>query len=114
MQRNRREMSRPRASLSSPLSPEYQAQVEFISEARHNFGVLNQPQHGKPSQFYPTHNYRQSAPLYGRILKLNTSWTILVAFLIFMALVIAFGLHISGGDFVPGYEPPAIYQREAR
>lgn len=112
MLRNSREMSKSRASLYSVFPPERWGGVEFIPEARLNFGVLNQPEHGRPSQFYPTHNYRQAPVPYTRQLKSYTAWAFLTGLLVFMGIVILLGLAINGGDFVPDYEPPQIYFQE--
>lgn len=156
MLRNRREMSRPRASLYSLFPPERWSRVEFVSQARaplsrlrsrvmsqanwyhyhagltrsqalklswaeakqvtlpvkHNFGALNQPEHGKPSRYLPTHNYHQDPLPYTRQLKSYASCTVLVALLLFIGIVVLLGLTINDGDFAPGYEPPQTYSQE--
>lgn len=114
MYRNRREISRGRASRLLPSSEARQSQVEFIPEAQHNFQLLNQPQHRKQLLTFPTRYERQTPPPYTKNLKLQTSTAFLIALLIFTAIVVGIGLYISQGDFTPNYEPPASYYYETQ
>lgn len=114
MYRNRREKSKPRASLLFLFPRERWHEVEFISQSRHNFGVLNQPQHKKPSRLLPTHNYRQQSVPYTRQFKPFTSIIFTTIILLIMGLVVFFGVLANDGDFCPGYEPPPIYHQEWR
>lgn len=71
-----------------------------ILEVGHGACSLNQPQHKKPSRHLPTHSYRQAAPPFGRVLKPVTVWAFLAGFLVFMTLVLTFGLIAGSGTLI--------------
>lgn len=112
MSRNRRLAVRGKGGVSPSLTPEYQEQVEFVSQARHYFGAINQPERRKFPRFYPTHNYRQAKPPFGHALKFVSTWSLLMAFLVFMCLVLTWGVITYGPSLTPSYEVPNVITKE--
>lgn len=108
MQRNRREMSQPRTFRLSALSPDYLAKVDFTSEARHHFGVLNQPKHKHLAEHYPTHNYHYAALPFTRVLRPFTSFALLIGFMVALTIVLVTGYILNGANLVPHYEPTPV------
>ena len=108
MLRNRREFSRPRPSRHFGLPPERWPEVEFIPQARHNSGILNQPEHKKPTRYLPTRHDEYAAPSFSRNLKWLTSRAILIGFVVLMSVVIAWGFIENGPNLVPHYDPNPV------
>ncbi len=82
------------------------------SRARALLTDLDRRSQKKPSTFCPTHPDNQAQIPYTRNLKPYAVTAILTGLLVFMGIVVLFGLALNGGNFAPGYEPPQIYNYE--
>ena len=109
MLRNRRLALRSGLRTQGGLPPEQWAEVEFISQTRHNFGVLHQPNRKKPSQDYPTHIEPKPSVPYTSWAKQWLAPVSVSVILAIMGLVVFFGIVANQGNFAPGYEPPQTY-----
>lgn len=108
MQRNKREMSKPRASPAHPWPQTKGQQYCLPSEPRHSFGAINAPQHRQPNRVIKgrdTGTFRR--PDTGNLTWV-TNPTLLIISLLLLALVLAGAYLVNGPQFIPNYEPPHI------
>lgn len=109
MQRNRREMSRARASPHPVLSRAREYDDEFTPEALHNPGTLNYPGHSGPIRHFPTHDWKQANSYGQKGLGTFSSTASFIWLLLFMSIVVLIGITLNGGNFIQGYTPPETF-----
>ena len=61
----------------------------------------------RPSKFCPTHNWHFQRPLFTKPLSQITVFPMLITILVFMALVLTWGLLTYGPSLTPSYQAPS-------
>lgn len=108
MQRNKRDMSKPRSAPAYPWPQTKGQQYRLPSEPRHSFGAINAPQYKKPNRLSKGRDTGEIPNPITRNLNWLTNPTLLIGFLLLLVLVLTYGYLVNGSQLIPTYEVPHI------